>query len=457
MGVLDVCAGIGSFSLAARRVGLEIVAQVELESNRREVLNQHFPDVLKLEDIRDVTANDLPRPITILAGGTPCQDLSVAGQRKGLDGTKSQIWYEYLRLAQELTPEWLVWENVPGALSSNGGADFFRILYGLDELGYHVAWRMLDAQYFGVPQRRRRIFLVGHLRDGRSGQVLFERESLPGNLNSRPKAWKKTSRIVGTLSKSASGVSRTGNGNEADFVVYRNRAFGDYTPSKESSTLLKSMGKHIKDIILNTDIPVIYHRGFRGIGYSEQDVASTLEKTGYKRKDNLVIDPKVFNLNFCDSNGSRPDRPNGGLYVSEVDEVNTLTTHNIRNTIVANALLAVELQHITSVANGSKPRNISPTLSKSSRIIAFNPQASATSSRVERPEGIAGTLGTTRVEGVFGTVRPRRLTPKECERLQGFHDDYTQGHSDTQRYAMLGDSIAVPCSQWIMERIKTYS
>ena len=120
--MLDVCTGIGSFSLAAERAGIKTIAQVELEANRREVLNKHFPDVLKLEDIRNVSANDIPRRIDILAGGTPCQDLSIAGQREGLAGAKSNIWFEYLRLAKELEPKWVVWENVPGALSSLFGS-----------------------------------------------------------------------------------------------------------------------------------------------------------------------------------------------------------------------------------------------------------------------------------------------------------------------------------------------
>lgn len=204
MNVLDVCAGVGSFSLAAESAGMDTVCQIEIDPYRQSVLRKHFPNAQKLTDIYQVDADDIDKPIDLLCGGTPCQDLSIAGNGAGLDGTKSSLWYEFLRLAQELKPRWLVWENVSNALSSNGGRDFAAILRGLDECGYHVAWRVLDAQYFGVPQRRRRIFLVGHLGDGRAAKVLFESASLPGNSNTRPTAREKTTRLAGTLPKSAS-------------------------------------------------------------------------------------------------------------------------------------------------------------------------------------------------------------------------------------------------------------
>jgi DNA (cytosine-5)-methyltransferase 1 len=189
MNVLDICAGIGSFSKAADAAGLHTVAQIEIDPYRQSVLGKHFPHTQKLHDIYEVSADDIDKPVDLICGGTPCQDLSIAGRGAGLVGEKSKLWFEYLRLVTDLKPQWVVWENVPNALSANGGRDFLTILRGLDECGYRLAWRILDAAYCGVPQRRRRVFLVGHLTDGRAAQVLFERESLPGNSKTRPPTW----------------------------------------------------------------------------------------------------------------------------------------------------------------------------------------------------------------------------------------------------------------------------
>jgi site-specific DNA-cytosine methylase len=125
-------------------------------------------------------------PIDLLVGGTPCQSFSVAGLRGGLDDERGNLALEYLRLADRLRPRWLVWENVPGVLSSNGGRDFGSILGGMVELGYGVAYRVLDAQFFGVAQRRRRVFVVGYAGDWRrAAAVLFERHSLSGHPSPR--------------------------------------------------------------------------------------------------------------------------------------------------------------------------------------------------------------------------------------------------------------------------------
>jgi DNA (cytosine-5)-methyltransferase 1 len=128
-----------------------------------------------MEDVRDVRRKHL-KSVDVVCGGFPCQDVSVAGRRAGLAGERSGLWFEFHRIIAESNPRWVVIENVPGLLSSNAGRDFAVILRGLVECGYGVAWRILDAQYFGVAQRRRRVFVVGSLGNGRAAQVLFERE-----------------------------------------------------------------------------------------------------------------------------------------------------------------------------------------------------------------------------------------------------------------------------------------
>lgn len=378
MNVLDVCAGIGSFSEAAHRTGFASVCQIEIQPTRQSVLAKHFPDTQRLSDLTKVSGHDITKTVDIICGGTPCQDLSIAGHGKGLAGARSGLWYEYLRLARELKPQWLVWENVANALSSNAGRDFRQILMGLDECGYHVAWRVLDAQYFGVPQRRRRIFLVASLRDGRAAQVLFESASVPGNSNTRPEAWKNTTRIAGTLSKSASGTARTGNGNEVDLLVE-----SSLNPCDVQSCQISP----------------------------ENGIAKTLAPGG----DRLHSYPNVMQAKLS-------KRQLGfGDYVEDG------TASAIKKRDSKNATdLVIDLQQVTSKTNMSKPGTISGAMTTHSEKVTYSSNATI-----------------------------RRLTPTECARLQGFPDDWLDGLglSDKRKYEMLGDTIALPCSEWIMRRI----
>lgn len=161
----------------------EPVCFSEIEPFPCEVLKYRFPNIPNLGDITQIDWSKLSGKVDVLIGGSPCQSFSIAGNRLGLDGESALMW-EYVRAVRELRPRALLWENVPGALSSGKGEDFRCLLKSLDELGYGIAWRVLDAQFFGVPQRRRRVFLVGYLGDmgaERACEVLFERESLRWN------------------------------------------------------------------------------------------------------------------------------------------------------------------------------------------------------------------------------------------------------------------------------------
>ena len=179
MKYVSLFTGGGGFDLGLDRAGMECVLQVEQDKYALRVLRRHWGSVPKMEDVRDVKA-DVAGGVDLIAGGFPCQDCSTANarSRKGLDGERSGLWYEFRRILEEARPEWCVIENVPGLLTSNGGRDFATVLQGLEELRYGTVWRTLDSRYFGVPQRRRRLFIVGHLGDGRAAEVLFERESL---------------------------------------------------------------------------------------------------------------------------------------------------------------------------------------------------------------------------------------------------------------------------------------
>ena len=173
-------AGAGGFDLGLDRAGLYGKWQVEIDKQARSVLRYGWPDIPKHEDVRHVGKHCL-EPVDLICGGFPCQDLSVAGRRAGLAGERSGLFFEFVRIVDELAPRWLLLENVPGLLSSNGGRDMGTVVGALAELGYGWTYRVLDAQHFGVPQRRRRVFIVGHLGGVCPPEILFEPESVRGN------------------------------------------------------------------------------------------------------------------------------------------------------------------------------------------------------------------------------------------------------------------------------------
>jgi DNA (cytosine-5)-methyltransferase 1 len=174
--VASFFAGIGGFDLGFERAGMEVVFQCEINKFGQKILKKHWSDVPLVSDIKEVTTTNIPKETELWCGGFPCQDLSSAnqGKRKGLNGERSGLFYEFTRLVKERKPRWIVLENVPGLLNSHEGEDFRCVLEELDELGYGVSWRVLDAKYFGTPQRRRRVYIVGSYRSIRSARVLFE-------------------------------------------------------------------------------------------------------------------------------------------------------------------------------------------------------------------------------------------------------------------------------------------
>ena len=177
---LSLFSGIGGFDLGFDRAGMVCAGQVEFDEKARVVLAKHWPDVPRLNDVREVQGHEFGT-VDVITGGFPCQDVSMAGRREGLAGERSGLWYEFHRIIKRARPRWVVIENVPGLLSSNGGQDFATVLRGLVECGYGVAWRILDAEYFGVPQRRRRVFIVGSLGTAGASKILFERSRPDGN------------------------------------------------------------------------------------------------------------------------------------------------------------------------------------------------------------------------------------------------------------------------------------
>jgi len=192
--------GVGGMDLGLEWAGWECRWQVEIDDWRRQVLTRHWPEVPKWKDVREFCRDGSqpmegcgPAPagrarlqesnlsIDLICAGVPCQDVSVAGRRAGLAGERTGLFFEFARILRELQPRWFLFENVPGLLSSNQGLDFAVILDTLDECGYGVSWRILNSQYFGVPQRRRRVFIVGHLGSPCPPEILFESEGGGGH------------------------------------------------------------------------------------------------------------------------------------------------------------------------------------------------------------------------------------------------------------------------------------
>jgi DNA (cytosine-5)-methyltransferase 1 len=224
----SVCSGVEAATAAWHPLGWEPQWFSEIEKFPSAVLAHHYPNVPNLGDMTQFKEwpND---PIDLLVGGTPCQSFSVAGLRAGLDDPRGNLMLTYLAIAERYAPRWIVWENVPGVLSSNGGRDFGTFLAALGQIGYGFAYRVLDAQYFGVAQRRRRVFVVGYLGDWRrAAAVLFERESMSGHPAPGRETREEVAQCLTTCTGSAYDPT-TENLPVTSFDAYNNQVTGDVT------------------------------------------------------------------------------------------------------------------------------------------------------------------------------------------------------------------------------------
>jgi DNA (cytosine-5)-methyltransferase 1 len=251
---VSLFAGVGGFDLAMQRNGVKVVASVEIDSKCNDVLARHFPDAKQFTDVTTVKGEDLINAgfnpsRGIITGGFPCQDLSVAGKRAGLAGERSGLFWEIARLVEETQTEYFVIENVPGLLSSNNGKDFGVVIGTMADLGYSLAWRVLDAQYFGVPQRRRRVFVVGR-RSSSEGvaEILFKPEGLRRDPASSKQAGQDLARETASsfgqtgFAKYTPGVTTltaTTYKRPEDNVVVTSSSFGGY---KEGVGTLRANG-----------------------------------------------------------------------------------------------------------------------------------------------------------------------------------------------------------------------
>jgi DNA (cytosine-5)-methyltransferase 1 len=502
----------------------------------------NFGDFTKI-GVADVGAIDL------LAGGTPCQSFSVAGKRAGLDDPRGNLTIEFARLAGRLRPLWLVWENVPGVLSIDDGRTFGAFLGMLVELGYGIAYRVLNAQHFGVPQRRRRVFVVGYLGDWRAAAaVLLERNSLSGYPPPRREARQGVAGgvEVGPAGGRLTDTAPTIDAGCKDGFVRNQLGAGVLSSVDEASHCLNAGGMGRQDFetetliahALSADgfdasedgtgrgtpmVPVAIctaHTQSNGSGFSD-DIAHTLESAGAqavafaqnsrnevrlhggdgKTVGALAAQPGVKQQSYvafsakdygADADNVAPtllgmghdrSRANGGGQIAIAftqnqegdvlsgDVMQPLGTNS--NATGRNApTVAFTLHGSDGTASAASSTDIAGslrtrapgTIENSSTTAVLQEQSVAWSGELTASTDIAGTLQRGgdggRVDGVMTPkMAVRRLTPRECERLQGFPDDYTlveyRGKlaADGPRYKALGNSMAVPVMRWIGERI----
>ena len=348
MNYLSVCSGIEAATSAWHHMGWKPIGFSEIEKFPSQVLAHHYPDVTNFGDMTKYKEWNINDSVELLVGGTPCQSFSVAGLRKGLEDPRGNLALTYVGILNKFRPKWCVWENVPGVLSSGSGRDFGSFLGALAQLGYGFSYRVLDAQNFGVAQRRKRVFVVGYLGDWKpTAEVLFEPESLSGNIKQSKKEKQETSR--------------------------------EFIPS-------------VANCIQTTCNDYSRADGFNMIAHCVDTFPTLLSSTaGVSRTENAVTEHETYIAYAMQGNliGRDKGGPNGV---------------------------------------GVSDSNIMYTLTK------------------------------TDVHAVSTNMAVRRLTPVECERLQGFPDNYTNipNAADTNRYKALGNSMAVPVMKWIGERINQY-
>lgn len=543
---VSIFSGVEAATLAWEPLGWEPLAFSEIEPFPCAVLAERWPDVPNLGDITKIDwKEEIDGAIDLVVGGSPCQSFSVAGKREGLKGA-SGLMFEYIRCVQELRPRWFLWENVPGALTSEDGGAFGQLLSEMDELGYSLAWRVLDAQFFGVAQRRRRLFLVGHLGAESPAEVLFEPDCLSGYPQSSREKRKELARRAGRSAACAgfkySAAPRANtigyaeeqantltadwhapavlplSGTDQQVMAISQygteiagclTARGDSSPCADRGQNIVCMTGtqahcHISDEIAGCltahmgkdDAPVVVdgtniqtyvcelaHSSSNGLGVGESDVFPTLDTSSGPAvwaRENGILPPFGFAQNVRNEvrivgdgtlSGALAARPGmkqatfactGGTYPIN-EQIATRDKKLGRGTglgVGADGDPAFTLManhpHMVVAGSGSEPiamgdlnahtaicRNVCPTLKC----------------------GGDGAMVASETADKIMEANPmlvRRLTPLECERLQGFPDGHTligwkgkpaEECPDGPRYKAIGNSMAVPVMRWIGKRI----
>lgn len=553
--------GSGGFELAGSIFGIRPIWASEIEPFPILVTTKNFPEMKHLGDINKLNGADL-EPVTIIAGGSPCQDMSIAGKREGLDGSRSNLFREQIRIIKEMResdraagrtgtqirPRYMVWENVPGAFSSNKGKDFQAVLQEIvsitDEesnvplppkgkwqtagciMGDHfsIAWRVLDAQYWGVPQRRKRIYLVADFGGNTAPKILFEREGLSGNFTESREAWQRTAGDIKT------GTHKAGTDDVECYDISDRRRVAD--KSEVSPTLTTKMGtggnnvpivleNHPQDcrvtIAEDGNVPTLTSRMGTGGGNVPMimnevrtvdqrnlslgnDKSETLHGSGHGSSVGTIIEPMALHITQdptvfegkapCLTQGNpKTGQATVGVAIPIADKATRYkgggSTRN--NDGSANGL---------GIGEPGAPAN---TLTAADRhgVACFAQQAIGEYEESEKASCLKRRDYKDSTDLILWEYIIRRLTPLECCRLQGFPDNWAEElgiteptqedidhwrevfrtqmeamgeskkektdnqickwlkdpESDSAKYKMCGNGIALSCAMFVMEGI----
>ena len=509
MRYLSVCSGIEAATVAWHPLGFEPVGFSEIEPFPCAVLAHHYPQVTNFGDMTKYKEWNLNGTIDLLIGGTPCQSFSVAGLRKGLEDPRGNLALTYVGILDKFRPKWFIWENVPGVLSSSGGRDFGAFLGAVGELGYGWAYRVLDAQYFGVAQRRRRVFVVGCFGDWESpAKVLFEPESMSRDI--KPRRTKRES-VTGYV--------------ESSFGAYREDVIAGTT--KASGGVLSGGSETFVHAHVADKCPTITNSGagFSRVGNGTTEHETYIAVQAYRKSrraqsntdfETWVDDGKANTINTFDLGDVRTTHAiafEPGIAKREGGESRFTEeiTSTLRSDMGDNQVAVAFTSEQTPKVNYDQAHTLTQTNYKHNQCVAYPIHDSATrfqgggSTRNNDGKGngfgigengapmntldtvsrhavahtfkIRGgcegggkgylgqdektyTISATQDQQLYANMAVRRLTPIECERLQGFPDRYTdikpkgKDTPDGPRYKALGNSMAVPVIYWLGKRIK---
>lgn len=488
-------AGIGGFDLGFERAGFRTAWQVEIDRQCRAVLAANFPKAKRYEDVKEVSSTELG-PVDVICGGFPCQDLSVAGRRAGLSGERSGLWYEFYRILSELKPRLAIIENVPGLLSGCGcvgccavrtvlrahrlwrarqfaehgldpgpcavcheaermlrahsGRNFAVIVSALVELGYCVSSRVLDAQYFGVPQRRDRVIIVASLGGAGSLQVLFE----PGSVSGNPAPSRAAGQAVaGAVTRSSGKRGGADEGDRGTLIPEVAGALGSgqrgwHTDTERTTFIpevahpLRSCGADASEDGTGRGTPIILDARGNGDGQTCPTITGD--------HANRVTD--YTPIIAMQDGAMLASKKQNGTGISEDEVMFTLDGRSAH-------AIAFDPTQMTHPENRSKPTpgDPSPTLAKDGHpvCVAFPWNKPSPESFYVGEQAPALQNNHCSQPAVLNGAQVRRLTPRECMRLQGFptrpqyERDWIEGASDSAMYAMIGNAVAVPVAESI--------
>ena len=437
MNYISVCSGIEAATVAWNKLGWNPLGFSEVDKFPSAVLKHHYPNVPNLGDMTNYKEWNINESVDLIIGGTPCQSFSISGLRKGLEDPRGNLALTYIGLLDHFKPKYFIWENVPGVLSSKKGEDFSSFIRAIQEIGYGFAYRTLDAQYFGVPQRRKRVFVVGcSSGDWRSAaEILFESESLSRDTEeSRQKGKDSTKETRGSSTTDNNTLTKT----DVHAVVYE---------SHPNDSRVTDMG--------DTCTTVTARWGTGGNNTPLVKVGDITEEVKV-RKHKVDIDNLQQLLRTCKSNSKKTNK--------QIAEELSIPVTKVEHWFRTDSSFAIpsddvwfDLKKCLDIKDDTFDDQIME--------FEYKDGVFESSQRVYDSTGKAPTLTATNDKQLIHHKEEpksviRRLTPVECERLQGFPCGYTEipynnrPHTpDGHRYKALGNSMAVPVIRWLGERI----